>query len=154
MIFELDAAAAPTTVNSFVCLATSGYYEFTLFHRIMSGFMVQGGDPTGTGSGGPGYQFNDELPVGELPYTRGTLAMANAGANTNGSQFFIVHADQGEGFSSNYSIFGHMIEGEDVLDALASTPVTTSQRGEASLPIRTTGILEITIQQDGEPFAP
>jgi cyclophilin family peptidyl-prolyl cis-trans isomerase len=154
MVFELDPAAAPTTVNSFVCLASSGYYDFTLFHRIIVDFMIQGGDPTGTGGAGPGYQFNDELPEGETPYTRGTLAMANAGPNTNGSQFFIVHADQGDGFPSSYSVFGHLIEGEDVLDALATTPVTTDQRGEPSLPIRTTGILDITIQQDGEPFEP
>ena len=154
MVFELDAAAAPTTVNSFVCLATSGYYDFTLFHRIMEGFMIQGGDPTGTGTGNPGYQFNDELPEGETPYTRGTLAMANAGPNTNGSQFFIVHADQGDGFQVSYSVFGHLVEGEDVLDALAATPVAPTIRGEVSAPIRTTGILNITIEQDGEPFQP
>lgn len=154
MVFELDAAAAPTTVNSFVCLATSGYYDFTLFHRIISGFMIQGGDPTGTGTGGPGYQFNDELPEGDAPYTRGTLAMANSGENTNGSQFFIVHADWSAEYPKNYAIFGHLIEGEDVLDALASTPVGTSATGENSAPIRTSGIIDIVIEQDGEPFQP
>lgn len=154
MVFELEAEAAPTTTNSFVCLATSGYYDFTLFHRIIAGFMIQGGDPTGTGTGGPGYQFVDELPEGSTPYTRGTLAMANSGPNSNGSQFFIVHADQGEQFPPNYTIFGHLTEGEDVLDALAAIPVGPSIRGEMSTPQRTTGVLDITIQVDGEPFQP
>ena len=154
MVFELDASAAPTTVNSFVCLATSGYYDFTLFHRVISGFLIQGGDPTGTGRGGPGYQINDELPEGDTPYTRGTLAMANAGPNTNGSQFFIVHADWDAEYPKNYTVFGHLVEGEDVLDALASMPVAQSATGENSAPIRTAGILDITIQQDGEPFEP
>ena len=154
MVFELDAATAPTTVNSFVCLASSGYYDFTLFHRIISGFMIQGGDPTGTGRGGPGYQFNDELPEGDAPYTRGTLAMANSGANTNGSQFFIIHADWGAEYPKNYSVFGHLTEGEDVLDALAAMPVGPSVTGENSAPVRTVGILDITIQQDGEEFQP
>ncbi len=154
MVFELDAANAPTTVNSFVCLATSGYYDFTLFHRIISGFMIQGGDPTGTGRGGPGYQFNDELPEGETPYTRGTLAMANSGPNTNGSQFFIIHADWAADYPQNDSVFGHMTEGEDVLDALAALPVGPSDTGENASPVRTAGIIDITIQQDGEPFEP
>jgi cyclophilin family peptidyl-prolyl cis-trans isomerase len=152
MVFALDASAAPTTVNNFVCLATSGYYDFTLFHRVMVDFMIQGGDPTATGTGGPGYQFADELPSGETPYTRGTLAMANSGANTNGSQFFIVHQDLPAEFPANYSIFGHISEGEDVLDALATIPVTQSMRGEMSDPIATVGIIRVTIQVDGQPF--
>lgn len=154
MVFELDTEAAPITVNSFVCLVTADYYDFTLFHRIIANFMIQGGDPTGTGTGSPGFQFNDELPEGTSPYTRGTLAMANSGPNTNGSQFFIVHADQGDQFPSNYTIYGHLTEGEDVLDALAATPVGPSARGEMSSPLRTTGVLDITIQVDGEPFQP
>lgn len=154
MVFELDAEAAPTTVNSFVCLASSGFYDFTLFHRIIAGFMIQSGDPTGTGNRGPGYQIGDELPTDSTPYSRGTLAMANSGPDTNGSQFFVVQADQGEQFPSSYTVFGHLTEGEDVLDALASTPVGPSARGEMSAPLRTTGVLDITIQVDGEPFQP
>ncbi len=146
IVVELAAEEAPVTVNNFVCLARAGYYDFTLFHRIMNGFMIQGGDPTGTGSGDPGYQFEDELPSGETPYVRGTLAMANAGANTNGSQFFIVHADQPAQFPANYSIFGQVTEGLEVLDALASVPVI-DQRGEPSDPIPTVGIETITIAE-------
>ena len=152
MVFNLDASAAPTTVNNFVCLAASGYYDFTLFHRVMVDFMIQGGDPTATGTGGPGYQFADELPSGDAPYTRGTLAMANSGPNTNGSQFFIVHQDLPGEFPPNYSIFGHIAEGEDVLDTLATVPVTTSARGENSDPIPTVGIISVTIQVDGQPL--
>jgi cyclophilin family peptidyl-prolyl cis-trans isomerase len=153
MLFELDAEAAPNAVNSFVCLSASGYYDFTLFHRVMVDFMIQGGDPTATGTGGPGYQFADELPSDDAPYTRGTLAMANSGANTNGSQFFIVHQDLPAEFPPNYSIFGHITEGEDVLDTLATIPVTQSARGEMSDPIATVGIISITIQVDGQPLA-
>lgn len=146
IVVELDAEAAPTTVNNFVCLARAGYYDFTVFHRVIQDFMIQGGDPTGTGTGGPGYQIEDELPSEEAPYARGTLAMANAGPDTNGSQFFIVHADQTSQFPANYSIFGQVTEGLDVLDALASVPVTP-QRNENSDPIPTIGIESITITE-------
>ncbi len=146
IVVELAAETAPQTVNNFVCLARAGYYDFTLFHRVIDGFMIQGGDPTGTGSGGPGYQFADELPSGEAPYVRGTLAMANAGANTNGSQFFLVHQDQPAEFPANYSIFGQVTEGLDVLDALASVPVI-QQRNENSDPVPTVGIESITIAE-------
>jgi len=146
IVIELDDEAAPMTVNNFVCLARAGYYDFTVFHRVMSGFMIQGGDPTGTGTGGPGYEFADELPSGEAPYVRGTIGMANAGPNTNGSQFFIVHEDQSSEFQPNYSIFGHVIEGFDVLDTLLSVPVQ-EQRSEMSDPIPTIGILSITIAE-------
>ncbi len=151
IVIELAASEAPVTVNNFVCLAQAGYYDFTLFHRVIDNFMIQGGDPTGTGSGSPGYQINDELPTGETPYVRGTVAMANAGANTNGSQFFIVHADQPAGFKPNYSIFGQVTEGLNVLDSLVSVPVM-DQRGEPSDPIPTIGIESIEIEQDGQPM--
>jgi len=91
MTLELFASEAPKTVNNFVVLARDGFYDGVIFHRVIKGFMIQGGDPQGTGMGGPGYRFADE-PV-KRPYTRGTLAMANAGPNTNGSQFFIMHQD-------------------------------------------------------------
>lgn len=148
IVVQLNASTAPTTVNNFVCLTRAGYYDFTVFHRIIQNFMIQGGDPTGTGTGGPGYQFNDELPQGDTPYVRGTLAMANAGPNTNGSQFFIVQQDQPAEFPKNYSIFGQVTEGLDVLDALAAIPVTQNARGEASMPMVTVGIKTITITEN------
>jgi cyclophilin family peptidyl-prolyl cis-trans isomerase len=147
IVVELADDEAPNTVNNYVCLARSGYYDVTIFHRIISGFMIQGGDPTGTGSGGPGYKFDDELPGGDAPYVRGTLAMANAGENTNGSQFFIVQQDQPAEFTANYSIFGHVTEGLEVLDTIASVPVGPSARGENSAPMVTLGIKTIIIAE-------
>ena len=153
IVVELAASEAPDTVNNFVCLARAGFYEVTVFHRIIANFMIQGGDPTGTGTGGPGYQFEDELPEGETPYVRGTVAMANAGENTNGSQFFIVQADQPAGFTPNYSIFGRVTEGLDVLDAISQAPVGPNpQSGEPSEPQVTLGIQSITIEEDGQPM--
>ncbi|MDJ0496363.1 MAG: peptidylprolyl isomerase [Acidimicrobiia bacterium] len=113
-----DATNSPLTVNNFVFLARDGFYNGVIFHRVIKGFMIQGGDPTGTGMGGPGYRFRDELD-GPGRYSRGTVAMANAGPNTNGSQFFIMHTDYG--LPHNYSIFGHVTEGLDVVDAIANT---------------------------------
>jgi cyclophilin family peptidyl-prolyl cis-trans isomerase len=124
MTAELFATEAPNTVNNFVFLAREGFYDGVIFHRVIKGFMIQGGDPTGTGRGGPGYRFNDE-PVTRR-YDRGILAMANAGPNTNGSQFFIMHADYG--LPPNYTIFGRLTSGEDVLDAIASAPTGASDR--------------------------
>lgn len=126
----LDAAATPQTVNNFVYLSRQNFYNGSPFHRVISGFMIQGGDPTGTGTGGPGYRFDDEPFEGE--YTRGTVAMANAGPNTNGSQFFIMHADYA--LPKNYVIFGHVTAGMDVVDAIATAPVGPSQSGEMSAP--------------------
>lgn len=145
MQVELDPALAPATVNNFVCLAASGYYTNVPFHRILTGFMVQTGDPTGTGRGGPGYQFPDELPTGE-PYTRGTLAMANAGPNTNGSQFFILHQDRPTTtLPLSYSVFGHVTGGLEVLDALAATPVGQSATGENSSPTTPVSISSVMV---------
>jgi cyclophilin family peptidyl-prolyl cis-trans isomerase len=134
---------APNTVNNFVSLAKDGYYDGTPFHRIISGFMVQGGDPTGTGMGGPGYKFADE-PV-KRKYERGTLAMANAGPNTNGSQFFICHADAG--LPPNYTIFGKVTNGLDVLDAIASVPVSMSRSGERSAPVEPVVLQTVTVSE-------
>ncbi len=124
MTAELFPEDAPMTVNNFVFLANDGFYDGTIFHRVIPGFMIQGGDPTGTGSGGPGYKFNNE-PV-KRPYNRGTLAMANAGRNTNGSQFFIMHADYP--LPPDYTIFGKLTSGEDVLDKIASTKTGAQDR--------------------------
>jgi len=122
---EFNAAEAPLTVNNFVFLARDGFYDGVIFHRVIKGFMIQGGDPTGTGMGGPGYRFRDELE-GAGKYSRGTVAMANAGPNTNGSQFFIMHTDYG--LPHNYSIFGQVTEGLDVVDAIANTPTGAQDR--------------------------
>ncbi len=132
VVIELDAAQAPLTVNNFVTLARYRYYEDVVFHRLIEGFMVQGGDPTGTGAGGPGYQFPDELQGGTGPfYEKGSVAMANAGPNTNGSQFFIVTGASGENLPDLYSRFGTVSEGFEVVQAIeaaasgdaAGTPV-------------------------------
>ena len=128
---ELAADKTPITVNNFVTLAKKNFYNNSIFHRVIKGFMIQGGDPEGTGRGGPGYQFDDEPFEGE--YTRGTIAMANAGPNTNGSQFFIMHQDNA--LPKNYVIFGKVIEGLDVVDKIAESPVEPSDSGESSKPI-------------------
>ena len=130
--WELLPEAAPATVNNFVCLARAGYYDGTPFHRILSGFVIQGGDPTGTGTGGPGYRFDDEPVEGE--YTSGTVAMANAGPDTNGSQFFIILGDLRQTLPRNYNLFGQVVDGQDVVDALAQTPTGPNARGEMSVP--------------------
>lgn len=124
MTAELFPGDAPRTVNNFVFLAGEGFYEGIIFHRVIPGFMIQGGDPTGKGSGGPGYRFDDE-PV-KRRYTRGTLAMANAGPNTNGSQFFVMHADYA--LPPSYTIFGKLTSGEDVVDAVAAAPTGAQDR--------------------------
>ena len=121
----------PITVNNFISLAREGFYDGTIFHRVIDGFMIQGGDPLGTGTGGPGYKFADEPFEGE--YSRGTLAMANSGPNTNGSQFFIMHADYP--LPPNYVIFGKVEEGMDVVDAIATSETEMSPMGEQSVPV-------------------
>ena len=142
---EFFPGDAPITVNNFVCLAEDGYFDETPFHRIVKGFVIQGGDPTGTGSGGPGYQFADE-PIAR-DYERGTLAMANAGPNTNGSQFFIVLEDLRGKLPKNYTIFGQVTEGLDVVDAIANTPTRTGRSGENSSPTEPITLEKVTISE-------
>ena len=117
MTIALDPIAAPTTVNNFVFLARYHYFEGIVFHRIIPGFVLQGGDPTGTGRGGPGYRFADELPAAGR-YELGSLAMANAGPDTNGSQFFIISGKDGMRLPPQYSLFGKVIKGLDVVAAI------------------------------------
>jgi cyclophilin family peptidyl-prolyl cis-trans isomerase len=143
MTAELFTDDAPQTVNNFVFLARDGYYNDVIFHRTIEGFMIQGGDPTGTGAGGPGYRFADE-PV-KRQYMRGTLAMANAGPNTNGSQFFVMHADYP--LPPNYTIFGKLTEGEDVLDKIATAPTKRSRSGENSEPVNPAKITSVEIDE-------
>jgi cyclophilin family peptidyl-prolyl cis-trans isomerase len=142
---ELLVGDAPMTVNNFVFLAREGYYAGTPFHRVIQGFMIQGGDPTGTGTGGPGYRFDDE-PV-RRAYEPGIVAMANAGPNTNGSQFFICHGENARTLPPNYTIFGRVTSGMDVVDAIATAPVQSSPRGERSVPVEPVRINSVTIQE-------
>ncbi len=117
MVLDLFDDEAPLTVNNFVFLANQGFYDGTTFHRVLADFMAQGGDPSGTGAGGPGYQFEDETDNGLVFDRPGLLAMANAGANTNGSQFFITTAVP-DWLNGDHTIFGELVEGQDVLDGL------------------------------------
>jgi cyclophilin family peptidyl-prolyl cis-trans isomerase len=137
---DLYAADAPQAVNNFVFLGGDGFYDDVIFHRIIPGFMIQGGDPTGTGTGGPGYKFRDELGHSKSSYKRGTLAMANSGPNTNGSQFFIMHADYG--LPNQYSIFGEVTEGIEVVDAIAAAATGAQDR-----PVQPVTITSVTITE-------
>jgi cyclophilin family peptidyl-prolyl cis-trans isomerase len=130
MTISLDPVAAPKTVNNFVVLARYHYFEGIVFHRIIPGFVLQGGDPQGTGTGGPGYKFEDELPKPGR-YEIGSLAMANAGPNTNGSQFFVISGPDGAGLPPLYSLFGKVVSGLDVvskIDALGSRSGTPKEK--------------------------
>ena len=131
LTIALDPIGAPRTVNNFVFLARWHYYDGIVFHRIIPGFMCQGGDPEGSGRGGPGYRFEDELPMPGR-YEIGSLAMANAGPNTNGSQFFIVSGPDGVGLPPQYSLFGKVVRGLDVVKAIESVG---SRSGAPSEPV-------------------
>jgi len=132
---ELFAKDAPKTVNNFVFLAREKFYDGTIFHRIIKDFMIQGGDPLGTGEGGPGYTFNDELPP-KLSYSPGIVAMANAGPNTQGSQFFVCNGENAKRLDShpNYTQFGKVIEGMDTVLKISAVEVGPDARGEVSKP--------------------
>jgi cyclophilin family peptidyl-prolyl cis-trans isomerase len=140
IVFETYDADAPNTVTNFITLANKGFYNGLIFHRVIEGFMIQGGDPTGTGMGGPGYKFADELnpatPLYKAGYVRGTVAMANSGPNTNGSQFFIMQKDNP--LPNNYTIFGKVISGMDVVDAIAA--VQTGANDRPVTPIKMTAV--------------
>jgi len=141
---SLNTKETPVTANNFIYLAKNQFYDNTIFHRVIDGFMIQGGDPRGDGTGGPGYQFADEDFSGE--YKRGTIAMANSGPNTNGSQFFIMH--QNYALQPNYVIFGQVISGLEVVDKIATAQVTNSFSGELSKPVEPVTINSITITEN------
>lgn len=141
MDIELNVKDTPITANNFVFLAKKNFYDNVIFHRIIKGFMIQGGDPTGTGSGGPGYKFDDEPFKGE--YLKGTIAMANSGPNTNGSQFFIMHDDYP--LPPQYVIFGKVIKGLDVVDKIAEAKTTLGGDGAMSKPVEPVKILSVEI---------
>lgn len=138
---ELNASQTPVTVNNFVSLAKKNFYDNTVFHRVIKGFMIQGGDPKGDGTGGPGYTFNDEKFEGE--YKRGILAMANSGPNTNGSQFFIMQSDYT--LPKNYVIFGKVIKGIEIVDKIAEAPVEKNSFGEPSKPVTPVKVKSVEI---------
>jgi len=137
---ELWSKDAPQTVGNFVGLAREGFYDETVFHRVIPDFMIQGGCPQGTGTGGPGYNFDDE--INEHLLVRGVLAMANAGPNTNGSQFFIVTAEATSWLDGNHTPFGKVIEGQDVVNAISSTPTARSDRPREDVTVRSITIEE------------
>ena len=143
IVFETYDADAPKTVENFIKLAEKGFYNGLIFHRVIPGFMIQGGDPTGTGTGGPGYKFADELDPNTVSYkagyVRGTVAMANAGPNTNGSQFFIMQKDNP--LPHSYSIFGKVISGLDVVDAIAA-----ADRNSMDKPLADIVMKKVTVQ--------
>jgi cyclophilin family peptidyl-prolyl cis-trans isomerase len=143
---QLFPKDAPVTVNNFVFLSRQGFYNGVKFHRVVKGFVIQGGDPTGTGAGGPGYKFADEKVTKD--YVVGTLAMANAGPNTNGSQFFITLSDLSGKLPKNYTIFGQVTGGLDVVQKIGNVPVQASLPGaEASSPTADVHIDSIIIQE-------
>lgn len=141
MVAHLHANDAPQTVNNFVNLARHHYYDGLVFHRIIREFMIQGGCPEGSGRGGPGYRFADELPAPGR-YKIGSLAMANAGPNTNGSQFFIVSGAHGVQLPPQYSLFGQLISGEDVLAEIQKVPTDAQDRPKDPVRIESITITE------------
>src|ERR671917_2741495 len=144
---ELLESDAPKTTENFITLAERGYYDGIIFHRVIKGFMIQGGDPTGTGRGGEsawGGRFNDEInkssPLYQSAYAKGTVAMANAGPNTNGSQFFIMHADYP--LPPSYTKFGRVTEGQDVVDKIATAPTRPGDR-----PVEDVVMKKVTVEE-------
>jgi cyclophilin family peptidyl-prolyl cis-trans isomerase len=144
LVISLDAAKAPKTVNNFVFLALNHYYDGIIFHRIIKGFVCQGGDPGGNGMGGPGYRFEDELPK-PGQYQIGSLAMANAGPNTNGSQFFLISGPDGCRLPPAYSLFGQVVKGLEVVEAMQSVPTGGGDRPKENVVINS---VTITVADD------
>jgi cyclophilin family peptidyl-prolyl cis-trans isomerase len=150
---ELFTDDAPKTVANFISLTEKGFYDLAadnkiIFHRIVQDFMIQTGDPAGTGAGGPGYTFADELPV-KRSYEKGIVAMANRGPDTNGSQFFIVTGLTGKNLDQapNYTQFGRVVEGMDVIDRIAAVPVVNNGAGEISKPVDPPFIIKVTLEE-------
>jgi len=138
IVIQVNSDLGPKAASNFVYLVKQGFYNGTIFHRVIPGFMIQGGDPTGTGMGGPGYQFDNDTV--NQPYADGLVAMANAGMNTNGSQFFIMVADYPLG--PNYSQFGRVVEGLDIAHKIAATP-----RDDGDRPLQEVKMVSVTIEE-------
>ncbi|MCB1247679.1 MAG: peptidylprolyl isomerase [Acidimicrobiia bacterium] len=149
IVIELDPELAPETVNSFVFLAEQGYFDGSVSHRVLPGFMMQAGDPTATGRGGPGYTVPDEFPEEGFVYQRGVVAMANAGSGTTGSQFFIMF-DTADWLPPAYTVIGEVVEGLDVLDRIATVPLghaPTSPDPSPSTPLETVYLETVTVDR-------
>jgi peptidyl-prolyl cis-trans isomerase B (cyclophilin B) len=140
IVVELFEDDAPKTVGNFRTLAADGFYDGVTFHRVIPDFMIQGGDPTGTGAGGPGYTFEDE--INDQKVVRGALAMANAGPNTNGSQFFIVTAEACPWLDGKHTVFGRVAGGMDVVDAIAGVETDASDRPREAVAIERVELAE------------
>jgi len=144
IVFETYDADAPNTVKNFITLAQKGFYNNLIFHRVIKDFMIQGGDPTGTGMGGPGYKFADELNSAaesyKAGYVRGTVAMANSGPNTNGSQFFIMHKDVP--LPHSYTIFGRVASGLDIVDAIAASKTDAGDKPVSDIVMKSVTVSE------------
>ena len=144
IVFETYDKDAPFTSKNFVTLAQKGFYDNIIFHRVIPNFMIQGGDPTGTGMGGPGYKFADELdantPSYKTGYVRGTVAMANSGPNTNGSQFFIMHKDTP--LPPSYTIFGKVVKGIEIVDAIAASPTGANDKPTSDIVMKKVTVAE------------
>ncbi len=142
IVFETYNSDAPKTVENFTTLANKGFYNGLTFHRVIKGFMIQGGDPNGTGTGGPGYKFDDELNPNtasyKAGYKKGVVAMANAGPNTNGSQFFIMTADYP--LPNSYTIFGKVVSGQDVVDTIANVQTGANDRPATPVVMKTVSV--------------
>jgi cyclophilin family peptidyl-prolyl cis-trans isomerase len=149
IVIELSPDVAPETTNSFVFLAESGYFDGSVSHRIIPGFMMQAGDPTATGLGGPGYTLPDEFPSEAAPYTRGVVAMANAGPGTTGSQFFIMFQDV-DWLEPQYTIIGEVTSGLETLEQIAAVPLGTSASSPdsaASTPLESVYIVSVSVER-------
>lgn len=144
IVIELATAESPETVNSFVFLAGEGYFDGSASHRVVPGFVMQAGDPTATGTGGPGYVIPDEFPEGDGVYERGVVAMANAGAGTTGSQFFVVSSDAG--LPPQFNILGRVIEGMDVVDTISQVQLGPNRQGEVSVPLESVYLNQVTVE--------
>lgn len=146
IVIELDPAGYPETVESFVFLAREGFYDGTVFHRIVEDFVIQGGDPDAIGTGGPGYRIGDEYPDADFEYEPGVVAMANAGRSTTGSQFFIVVGDQASVLNPQFNVLGRVVAGDDILDRITDVPTATRPGSrEESLPLETVYIERVDI---------
>lgn len=147
IVMELDPAGAPDSVHSFVFLAREGFYDGTVFHRIVADFVVQGGDPEAIGSGGPGYRVPDEFPADDFVYEPGVVAMANAGRGTTGSQFFIVVGEAAAVLTNQFNVLGRVVAGEDTLASIEAVPTATRPAArEQSLPLETVYVESIEIE--------
>lgn len=149
IVVELDNAGFPQTVNNFVFLARNGYYDGTVFHRVAEDFVIQGGDPTATGTGNPGYAIADELPESGFVYEPGVVAMANSGRNTTGSQFFIVSGESASTLNPSFSVLGRVVDGMDVVARIADVPTRTQPGArERSYPTESVYLEAVTITTD------